>query len=343
MMRRWVAALFFSHRQHCLFIRSGDGQASIGASSLMPRQSSAEEHCYAVYDCFSSKCFGGNPGGIVFAAGDLDDIAMLAIAREINAPVTGFVTQISDDGRKVSMRFFMPTSEIAMCGHVTVGLFSHLSTDRPTGTDHYTLTAKAGDIAVTATIPESGPARVMMALSPPEYVAVRPDRSDLENALNLRALALSAVPPPSVLDSGLCHLFVCLDDPEAVIRLTPDFAALAALSRALEVHTIACFAMLPEENGEARLVIRDFCPALGVDETPASGTTNAALSGYLLESGLIRSRSQRILASQGKEIGRPSNILTEIAVEANRITHLQVGGNAVRCLSGTVTQLHATD
>ena len=82
--------------------------------------------------------------------------------------------------------------------------------------------------------------------------------------------------------------------------------------------------------------MRDFCPALGVDEVPASGTTNAALAGYLVQHGLIVAQSQVILAEQGSEIGRPSKICSQITVEDDEIKELWVGGQAVASIQGVL-------
>ena len=103
-----------------------------------------------IYDYFTSHRYGGNIGGIVFDAACLAGSEMQAIAREINAPVTGFVTSQGADVLEV--RFFMPTAEIAMCGHVTVGLFDHLHQQGmtgPGGEDPPFMRVGAGDVRVS--------------------------------------------------------------------------------------------------------------------------------------------------------------------------------------------------
>ncbi len=80
---------------------------------------------FLLYDCFTDKQFGGNIGGIVFNAKNISKKIMQKIANEINVPVTGFV--IVQNSKKIETRIFMPKSEINMCGHVTIGLFTYLS------------------------------------------------------------------------------------------------------------------------------------------------------------------------------------------------------------------------
>ena len=299
---------------------------------------SARPRNYAVYDCFTRKRFGGNPGGIVFDAGALDAETMQAVAREIAAPVTGFVTGTEEDGHTISLRFFMPSAEIGMCGHVTIGLVTHLYRSNP-GISRYRVRARAGDVEVSVTPTGDGPPLVMMALDPPKPLDRAVPRADLARALGLAEDDLPDRPHPAAWDGGLRHLFVPMSDPMDVADLIPDFAALKALSLMHDLHTVAPFAMEPDGSDGPSLVIRDFCPALGVDETPASGTTNAALAGYLLGSGLIDVRTTEVVAYQGAEIGRPSEIITELSTAAFGISELKVGGHAVVSLSGTLEAL----
>ena len=75
---------------------------------------------------------------------------------------------------------------------------------------------------------------------------------------------------------------------------------------------------------------------MGVNETPASGTTNGALIAYLFKNNLIQKASQKIFANQGSEIGRPSKIISEIIVNDGLITNLKIGGTALLSYFGSV-------
>ena len=288
---------------------------------------------FFVYDCFTDTRFGGNIGGIVFNAGGLSVDDMQNIAREINAPVTGFVTD--QKARNITARFFMPGAEIAMCGHVTVGLFSHLSTDR--GDGEFTLTCGAGKVTATVTTDAGALPTVMMQAALPSLKPANLSNPDLAEALGLPAKAFTPLNPPEIAEAGLTHLFVQLATAQAVDSLTPDFTKLTALSKACGVQTVACFAMLNSGPGH-RLHIRDFCPAVGVDEVPASGTTNGALMGYLLRHGLLPDGAQTVLAAQGVKLGRPSLIRCETDAAKGTLTQVRIGGQAVASLQGTVAR-----
>lgn len=290
---------------------------------------------FTVYDCFTDTTFGGNLGAIVWSGEALSSGEMQAYAREFNAPVTGFIT--AQNGPEITARFFMPATEIAMCGHVTVGLFSHLARQNSAETQNYILKAQAGDVAVDVDM-TSGAPMVMMGLSLPQPLELDVDRAALATALGVAAGKI----PLGGADAGLKHLFMQMETEDALRDLTPDFGKLGDLSRALGIHTVACFAMAPP-GAEHTLSIRDFCPAVGVNETPASGTTNGALTGYLLAQNLIPAQSQRIVADQGREIGRPSRVVSDIEITDGALSGLKTGGMAVESYRGTLSRAGGFD
>ncbi len=293
-----------------------------------------------IYDCFSSRRFGGNVGGIVLEAGLLADAEMQAIAREINAPVTGFVTALDPDTLEV--RFFMPTAEIAMCGHVTVGLFAYLHEQGlagPGGTKPPVMKARAGDVRVSTRPCSEDGVIVMMDLAPPVIERSDVSRSAVAQALGISEAAICPDLPLEIGSTGLRHLFVPIVDLATMKSMAPDFAAVTALSNELSVSTVFPFSLETEDRANT-LHCRDFCPAVGVNEVPASGTTNSALAGYLVRNGLVGQADTgapiTVLAEQGAEIGRPSIIRSEIELKNGVIEAVRVGGNATLVIDGFV-------
>jgi len=287
-----------------------------------------------IYDCFSDTRFGGNVGGIVLNADALTPEMMQSIASEINAPVTGFVT--AQKGRDVTARFFMPSAEIAMCGHVTVGLFSHLSQEGGFGDGDFTMQTQAGEVKVLVTANHDAPPTVLMQVGLPELKSPEIDTSALAGALDVAEVEIGKVTPLEFAEAGLSHLFVHLEELETVQKLTPDFRKLADVSSACGVHTVACFSMQTEDPANT-LHIRDFCPAVGADEVPASGTTNGALAGYLVRHALVPPGPQSVRAEQGAEMGRPSLVRCEIDSLNRALINVHVGGQAVASIKGIVS------
>ena len=71
---------------------------------------------YSLYqvDAFTTTPLGGNPCAVVFDCADLDDAAMLAIAREMNLSETAFVWKKPDGHFRA--RYFTPAEEIPLAG-----------------------------------------------------------------------------------------------------------------------------------------------------------------------------------------------------------------------------------
>jgi trans-2,3-dihydro-3-hydroxyanthranilate isomerase len=82
---------------------------------------------------------------------------------------------------------------------------------------------------------------------------------------------------------------------------------------------------------------RDFCPGIGANEEPASGTTSGALACYLVKHGALlpdRQGKATVLIAQGVEMGRPSRIEAIVTTVDGKIQGVSVRGTAVRTLSG---------
>ena len=117
--------------------------------------------------------------------------------------------------------------------------------------------------------------------------------------------------------------------------IKPDFSGMIEFCHAYGIETIAVFCTEVEDT-QNRIHVRDFCPAVGVSESAAAGTTNAALTSYLVRHGLVPIDQDIITvnAEQGLELGRPSSIQSIVTLTNQTIQRLQVGGFATKVLEG---------
>ena len=85
--------------------------------------------------------------------------------------------------------------------------------------------------------------------------------------------------------------------------IRPDFAGMVQFCHTHGIETIAVFC-LDCEDPDKQLHVRDFCPAVGVSESAAAGTTNAALTSYLLRHSQVKVDSGccTVNAEQGIEL-----------------------------------------
>jgi trans-2,3-dihydro-3-hydroxyanthranilate isomerase len=139
--------------------------------------------------------------------------------------------------------------------------------------------------------------------------------AELLSGLGLESSAL----PVEVYRNGPMHVYVALDSEDAVASLEPDLNALAKLPGL----GISCFA-----GSGSRWKTRNFAPALGVSEDPATGSAAGPLAVHLARHGWTEF-GQQIEIRQGAEIGRPSILYAQADGTASQVTRVAVGGSAV--------------
>ena len=295
----------------------------------------------ALFDAFSESALGGSVAGMVADAGDLDSDRMQRIARELGAPATAFLIDLDDS--RVDVRFFSTLTEYPMCGHGTVALLTWL-VERGTYTldgnrpRSVTLSTPAGAAPVEVRRREDGRTEVMLTLDEVEFEASPLDIACIAPMLGVATDAFAPGPPVELTRSEFSHVIARIRDLAAMRAVTPDFGAIAARCRQLGVDTLALFTT-DTENRASTIHCREFCPAVGTPEAPASGTTNRALACYLLRHGLIEpppGGDITVVTEQGYEMGRPSLIRTEMSVEGGRLRKIRVGGVATKSMEGSL-------
>lgn len=94
------------------------------------------------------------------------------------------------------------------------------------------------------------------------------------------------------------------------------------------VHVI----YLPDKNSEI-VYSRNFAPAIGIKEEPATGTANGAMVYYLKSLNLIE--DNKIISLQGDSLKRPSKIYCFVEGK-NGIFEVKIGGNANIVIEGII-------
>lgn len=79
---------------------------------------------YSLVTAFSTKAKGGNPAAVVFLDSNLPTDVYVGIARNLNQPISTFVSPSASGDETVgsfSVRYFATTGmEVALCGHGTL-------------------------------------------------------------------------------------------------------------------------------------------------------------------------------------------------------------------------------
>jgi len=288
---------------------------------------------FAAYDAFSPTAFGGSQAAIVTDAGAIDRAQRQRIAREIGMPATAFVDDFGEDWIKV--QFMSTVMELPMCGHGTLCLLTHmLETGMMQACGEVELRLPKSNARVSISETDGGRVQVMLDIKPPGFEAAPPHSGELLQVLGLDADALSEQLPLETARSDFIHLVVPLTGLEAMRAIRPNFSGMIEFCQSHGIETIAVFCREVEAPGYD-LHVRDFCPAVGVSESAAAGTTNAALTSYLVRHALLGDGTEiTVKAEQGLELGRPSSIQSRVSLQHGQISRLQVGGVATVVFKG---------
>ncbi|TIC85577.1 PhzF family phenazine biosynthesis protein [Nocardioides sp. GY 10127] len=291
-------------------------------------------HSFRQVDVFSSRPLGGNPVAVVHGADGLDEARMAAFARWTNLSETTFLLDPTPEGAAAGadyrLRIFTPGAELPFAGHPTLG------------SAHAWLEAGGVPRVPGRPVQECGAGMVglrqdaggrLSFAAPP----LRRGGPVAEEVLVRVARALR-VERAALLDARWCDngpgwVGVRLADASAVLALEPDPTAFGDL----EIGVVGTYAPGEHPDGAA-IEVRAFCPGLGVDEDPVTGSLNAALAQWLA-GGLLPAE---YTAAQGTVLGRQGRVHVvrepdpaDPAESAGE--RVWVGGDTCTTVTGTVT------
>jgi PhzF family phenazine biosynthesis protein len=206
-------------------------------------------------DAFADRPIAGNPAAVMPLDAWLPDEVMQAIAQENNLSETAFTVPATGDA-DYELRWFTPTTEVALCGHATLAS-GHVLIE---GDQVRFRTRKAGVLTV-------GRDRDALTLDLPQTL-VRPDRH--ESLLD--ALGTPAGEVHLSYSGAEATAIILLDSADAVRACAPDMKALAGID-------LMAIVTAPGDGGHD-VVSRVFVPAWGVDEDPVTGSAHAALAPF---------------------------------------------------------------
>ena len=254
-------------------------------------------------DAFTRAGAGGNPAGVVLDAAGLEPERMQAIAATLGYSETAFLTYERE--RALTVRFFAPGKEVAVCGHATVALFSMLHKLRGSEGE-FAMLCGVGELRVRVD-PQHG---IFLSQRAPE-VGQPIAAGEIASVLGLSGSDLvSDSSAHRVASTGLKKIFTEVQSRAVLDGLEPNRAALTALSEAHDA--IGVYVYTSAESHElADWYCRNYAPVVGIWDDAATGTSAAALSGVLADRGLKKDKNESWVFFQGDPIGVPSRIDTQ--------------------------------
>ena len=278
----------------------------------MPR-----ERAFAQVDVFSSVPYRGNPVAVVLDAAGLSDDEMAQIANWTNLSETTFVLPPTDDRADYRLRIFTRTRELPFAGHPTLGsaaAWLHAG-GRPRRADRLVQECGVGLVEL-----RRGTAADQLAFAAPDLLRSGPlDESFVSDIAAALGIDRGEILDHAWVDNGPGWAAVRLASAEQVLALTPDFSAIP--------DTKLGVVGAHPHGSDHEYEVRAFVPGVGMAEDPVTGSLNASVAQWLMDSGLV---PDAYTATQGTAIGRAGVI--SITRDGDAVW---VGGPTTVCFTGT--------
>jgi PhzF family phenazine biosynthesis protein len=264
---------------------------------------------FAQVDVFGSGPQSGNPVAVVLDGDGLSDEEMQRFANWTNLSETTFVLPPTADGADYRVRIFTPSDELPFAGHPTLGTCHAWLGDRG-APDRVVQECAAGLIEIRST--DAG-----LAFAAPPVLRSGPVEDDvLDEALAALRIGRDQVVDAAWVDNGPGWMAVLLASADEVLAIEPEF-------RDLFVGAVAV-------DGD-ELEVRAFFPKDGqFVEDPVTGSLNASVAGWLLETGRL---TAPYVARQGTALGRAGRV----HVSRDDGGAIWIGGDTTTTITGEVT------
>jgi PhzF family phenazine biosynthesis protein len=280
---------------------------------------------YAEVDVFGRGPLSGNPVAVVIDGEDLDDVTMQQFASWTNLSETTFLLPPTGaaqaEGADYRVRIFTPGGELPFAGHPTLG------------SAHAWLEAGGVPAREGVVVQECGIGLVELrrdehglAFSAPGFLRSGPvDEAELRAASVALGIERSAIVSSQWVDNGPAWLAIEVPTVDELLAIEPRMAEFGELKLGVFAH----YSAYDNESEDQRLIeVRAFVPGLGVPEDPVTGSLNAGLARWLIESGRVEGS---YLAGQGHAIGRDG--LVRVTRDGEQIW---VGGQTQTHVTGTL-------
>jgi PhzF family phenazine biosynthesis protein len=270
---------------------------------------------YRQVDVFGATPYRGNPVAVVLDGEGLDTEQMQRFARWTNLSETTFVLPASTPGADYRVRIFTPAAELPFAGHPTLGTCHAWLAERAAEADGRTVVQECAAGLVPVRRTEDG-----LAFAAPPLLRAGPvEESLVRHLAAVLGIERSAVVDAQWADNGPGWVAVLLADAEAVLALRPQAVD-------LDLGVVGPYPVGSPEAFEVRAFFRT---GTAVVEDPVTGSLNASLAPWLLDSG--RATSPYVV-SQGTALERAGRV--HVRRDADGV--VWVGGATVTCVTGDV-------
>lgn len=284
-------------------------------------------------DVFTAVPYRGNPLAVVLDGTGLDTATMQHFTNWTNLSECTFVLPPTAEGQAAGadyrVRIFCPGRELPFAGHPTLGTcHAWLQAGGVPQAEHVVQECGVGLVKI-----RRDGERLAFA-APPRLKSGPLDEADVQLIASGLGVAREDILAHSWCDNGPNWRGVMLRSAEQVLALKPDANILAGL----DIGAVGPRGKVglvgpqhgPQHGQETHFEVRAFFPGNnGLCEDPVTGSLNAALAQWLIESGLA---PDHYIAAQGTVLSRQGRVHINRDLENT----IWVGGDCVICIDGQV-------
>lgn len=209
-------------------------------------------------DAFTRQAFSGNPAGVVVLEQSVDDGWRQDVAAEINVAETAFLEPLG--GPRYRLRWFTPTTEVALCGHATLAAAHALWSEHGVMVPELVFETASGRLTASRDA-----ARIVLDLP-----AIGSSRRDVPDWLGE---VLPGVIVEELVQADNEMWIAVLPEAASVRSVEPDLVRLAGVAGDGLIVTASAG---PEDD--VAIVSRYFAPHIGIPEDPVTGAAHCALA-----------------------------------------------------------------
>jgi PhzF family phenazine biosynthesis protein len=262
-------------------------------------------------DVFTTTAYAGNPVAVVLDAGGLSTEEMQRFSHWTNLSEATFV--LPSERGDYRVRIFTLRQELPFAGHPTLGTCHAWLEHTGAGQDVIVQECGAGLVTVRRT--ENG-----LAFAAPPLIRSGPaSEEEIQHAADVLKIDRGEIVDAAWADNGPGWLAVALGDAQAVLDLQPGYVD-------FDLGVVGPY----PAGSPIAFELRAFFPKDGATaEDPVTGSLNAAVAQWLLESGRAHAPYQ---AAQGTALGRAGRI--HISQDGDKT--IWVAGGTITCVNGEV-------
>ena len=267
-------------------------------------------------DVFTSTPYRGNALAVVLDGEGLSGEEQQRIANWMNLSETTFVLPPEHPEADYRVRIFTPVAELPFAGHPTLGTcHAWLEAGGVPHTDGAVVQECAAGLVRVRPTPDG------LAFAAPPRVRSGPAEEEVvAHVAELLRIGRDEIVDAAWVDNGPGWIAALLADADAVLAVRPDVVD-------LDVGVVGpC-----PPGADAAFEVRAFFPKDGTTvEDPVTGSLNASLAQWLLETGRA---SAPYVARQGTALGRAGRV----HVTLDDAGEIWVGGGTVTCVTGEIS------